>query len=80
MADPFDIASLRINPSFAETAGVKKLLTTVPVRRPNGQEFFRIHPADDFRDTFAAINLKDDREFISCTRQSHRNWRARRST
>ena len=30
--DPFDIASLRLNPSFLETAGVKKLLTTVPAR------------------------------------------------
>ena len=27
--DPFDLASLRLNPSFIETAGVKKLLTTV---------------------------------------------------
>ena len=32
--DPFDLASLRLNPSFLETAGVKKLLTTVPARRP----------------------------------------------
>jgi hypothetical protein len=61
--DPFDIESLRINPSFQETAGVKKLLTTVPVRRPNGQEFFRVHPEDAYRNTFAAIHLKDDREF-----------------
>ena len=26
--NPFDLASLRLNPSFVETAGVKKLLTT----------------------------------------------------
>jgi hypothetical protein len=30
--DPFDLASLRLNPSF-QTTGVKKLLTTVPARR-----------------------------------------------
>ena len=33
--DPFDLESLRLNPSFLETAGVKKLITTVPARRPN---------------------------------------------
>jgi hypothetical protein len=29
--DPFDLASLRLNPSFLETAGVKKLLLQKPV-------------------------------------------------
>jgi hypothetical protein len=31
--DPFDLNNLRLDQSFVETAGVKKLLTTVPVRR-----------------------------------------------
>jgi len=31
--DPFDPAALRLNPSFADSIGVKKLLTTIPVRR-----------------------------------------------
>jgi hypothetical protein len=60
--DPFDIASLRLNPSFVETAGVKKLLTTVPVKRPSPQDFFRVHPAPEYRENFATIELKDDRE------------------
>jgi hypothetical protein len=60
--DPFDIASLRLNPSFIETAGVKKLLTTVPVRKPNNQDFVRVHPAEEYRENFAMIDLKDDRE------------------
>jgi hypothetical protein len=60
--DPFDITSLRLNPSFIETAGVKKLITTVPVRRPSPQDFVRVHPAPDYRDNFAMIDLKDDRE------------------
>ena len=29
--DPFDLGNLRLDQSFAETAGVKKLLHTVPV-------------------------------------------------
>ena len=60
--DPFDLASLRLNPSFLETAGVKKLVTTVPARRPNPQEFFRVHPAPEYRENFAMIDLKEDRE------------------
>ena len=60
--DPFDIASLRLNPSFIETAGVKKLITTVPVRKPSPQEFVRVHPAAEYRSNFAMIELKDDRE------------------
>ena len=60
--DPFDLASLRLNPSFIETAGVKKLLTTVPARRPSPQDFVRVHPSPDYRENFAMIDLKDDRE------------------
>src|SRR5215471_9417071 len=60
--DPFDIASLRLNPSFIETAGVKKLLTTVPARRPSPQDFVRVHSSPDYRENFAMIDLKDDRE------------------
>jgi hypothetical protein len=60
--DPFDLASLRLNPSFLETAGVKKLLTTVPARRPGAQDFVRVHPSPEYRENFAMIDLKDDRE------------------
>jgi hypothetical protein len=60
--DPFDLASLRLNSSFLETAGVKKLLTTVPSRRPNPQDFVRVRSEPAFRDNFAMIQLKDDRE------------------
>jgi hypothetical protein len=60
--DPFDLESLRLNPSFLETAGVKKLITTVPVRRPNPQDFVRVHPSPKYRDNFAVIDLKEDRE------------------
>jgi len=60
--DPFDLASLRLNPSFLETAGVKKLVTTVPARRPNPQDFVRVHPSPEYRADFALIDLKDERE------------------
>ena len=60
--DPFDPENLRLDQSFVETSGVKKLLTTVPVRKPNNQDFVRTHSDEAYRLTSAIIELKDDRE------------------
>ena len=60
--DPFDPANLRLSQSFTETAGVKKLLTTVPVRKPSPQDFVRVHPSSEYRENFPIIELKDERE------------------
>jgi hypothetical protein len=40
----FDLESIRLPQHFGEQIGVKKMLTTVPVRRPNKTQFFRTHP------------------------------------
>jgi hypothetical protein len=61
-ADPFDLENLRLSQSFAETAGVKKLLKTVPVHKPSAQDFVRVHPSPDFRMSAPIVELKDDRE------------------
>src|SRR6516164_5446461 len=61
-SDPFDLKSLRLNPSFIETAGVKKLLTTVPARKPGGQDFIRVRKEPEYRESFALIDLKADGE------------------
>jgi hypothetical protein len=62
--DPFaDLNKLRLSQDFVEQASVKKLLTTVPVRKPHAQDFVRVHSGADFRMPFAFIELKnDDRE------------------
>lgn len=60
--DPYDLEQLRIDPSAMEGASVKKLLTTVPVRKPNKQEFIRVHPGLQYRETQAFIELKEERE------------------
>jgi hypothetical protein len=60
--NPFDPAALVLDQSFAETVGVKKLLTTVPVRKPNRQDFVRVHPDESYRGNFAMIELQEDRE------------------
>jgi hypothetical protein len=61
-SDPFDPANLRLSQSFVETAGVKKLLTTVPVRKPSPQDFVRVHPSPEYCDNFPIVELKDERE------------------
>jgi hypothetical protein len=61
--DPFNPAALRLDPSYAETVGVRKHLMTVPVRKPNKHEFVRVHTDLAYRLTPAAIiELKEDRE------------------
>jgi hypothetical protein len=60
--DPFDLDSLSLSQNFLETAGVKKLLRTVPTRKSNPQDFVRVHPSPDYRRDFLCLDLKDDRE------------------
>jgi len=47
--DPFDLTRFRISQNFAATAGVKKEIMHVPVRKPLRQDFVRVHPSLDFR-------------------------------
>jgi len=61
-SDPFDLTNLRLDQSFVDSAGVKKLLTTVPVRRPSPQDFVRVHADPEYRAALAIIELKEDRE------------------
>src|SRR5438270_12559094 len=67
--NPFgDPSKLRLDQSYADTVGVKKLLTTVPVRKPNRQEFVRVHPDPKYRLTPAAIiEVKEDRDVYLVT-------------
>jgi hypothetical protein len=60
--DPFDLSKLRVSQNFLETTSVKKLLTTVPIRKPGAQDFIRVHPSPKYRETFAFLELKEDRE------------------
>ena len=46
--------------SYADSVGVKKLLTTVPVRKPHSQEFVRAHARELRLPGAAVIELKDD--------------------
>ena len=66
--NPFDPAALRLDQSYADTVGVKKLLTTVPVRKPNRQDFVRVHSDPRYHLTpIATIEVKEDREVYLVT-------------
>jgi hypothetical protein len=60
--DIFDPASLRLSQDFESKVGVKKIVITVPVRKPDRQWFVRIHPAVEMRLDTAVLELKEDRE------------------
>jgi len=61
--DPFDLESLRLDQSFLTGAGVKRMLTTIPVRKPGAQDWIRVHADKEYRLPVSMIELKDDREF-----------------
>jgi hypothetical protein len=61
--DPFNVEALRLDQNFIEKSGVRKLVTTVPVRKPNKQEWIRVHPDEAYRGHFAVIKLEEDGDF-----------------
>ena len=62
--DPFDLAKLRLPQDFLAESPVKRLLTTVPVRRPGPQDFVRVHPSAAYRHLMALLKIEDDRDEI----------------
>lgn len=57
-----DISALRLPQNFGSMIGVKKVLTTVPVRKPTRQEFVRVHHAESWQLQTAVLEVKEDRE------------------
>ena len=49
-SDPFgDLESLRLSQNFVAQTGVKPLLASIPVRKPNRHEFIRVRPGNEWR-------------------------------
>ena len=61
-SNQFDLAKLRVRQDYLETVGVKKVLGIVPVRKPNRQDFIRVHPSPAYRELLAFLEVKEDRE------------------
>jgi hypothetical protein len=60
--DELNLSALRLSQDFLTSGAAKKILSTVPVRKPHPQHFVRVHPDPSFRQPFAVIELKEDRE------------------
>ncbi len=60
---PFDPARFAIRHSPGETSSVVRKIMSVPVRKPNKHEYFRVHPDPAFQiGHVATIDLKIERE------------------
>jgi hypothetical protein len=61
--DPFNVAALRLPPSYEQDAALRTQLTTVPVRKPKRQEWIRVHHDKAYRADFALILVDEGREY-----------------
>lgn len=60
--DPFDPKKLRIGQRFGEGQDVRRVLVSVPVKKPHRQEFFRTHPDPAMSLEVALLEFKQDRQ------------------
>lgn len=60
--DPFDPARLRLSQGMTAALGVKKHLTTLPVRKPSKEWFVRCHGDAAYRLETYVVDLKEDSE------------------
>jgi hypothetical protein len=56
--DPFDPAKLRLSADYSEGLGVRKVITTVPNRKPNKSEWFRVRPGEEWQLQTAVLELE----------------------
>ena len=63
----FDLNSLRLPQNFDESLSVKKHIVRVPVRKPGKTDFFRTHPAANYRLNIMVLELKEQGEIYALT-------------
>ena len=61
-SDPFDLSRLRLSQDFASAVGVKRLITTVPIRKPSKEWFVRTRPDSAYWFPTTVLELKEDQE------------------
>jgi hypothetical protein len=59
----FDLGRFRLRQDFTSMTAVTKVLTNVPVKKPQRQMFIYVRPGEAWRADVAMIELKEDREF-----------------
>ena len=63
----FDLDSLRLKQDFSESLGIQRVLSLVPVRKPNKTNFIRVHPGEDYRMDVGIVEMKEERETFLVT-------------
>ena len=56
--DPFDLGSLRLGSDYSVGLGVRRVLTTIPVRKPTKDEWFRRRQGDEWMLTTAVLEVE----------------------
>jgi hypothetical protein len=59
--DPFNLEELRAVPDL-ESVSVEKILTTVPVKRPGKNDFFRVHPDEGYAIDYYVLEHDTDQD------------------
>lgn len=57
-----DLDAMRLPSDFGAIAGVQKVLTMVPIRKPSPQAYVRVHPDVAWTLVVAVVELKDDND------------------
>lgn len=60
VADGLDLSRLRISQDFSGTVSGKKLVTTIPLRKPGRFDWIRVHPEQEWR--MSVWTLTEERE------------------
>jgi hypothetical protein len=58
----FGLSSIRLQQNYASVVGVKRVITTIPARKPNNQTFVRVRRGEEWRILAAILQLKQDGE------------------
>lgn len=56
--DPFNPAALRLGSDYSAGLGVKKVLTTIPNRKPGNSEWFRVRPGAEWQLQTAVLEVE----------------------
>ena len=60
--DPFDLDSLRLGSDFSAGLGVRRVITTIPVRKPSKDEWFRRRAGDGWALQTAVLEVEKGTE------------------
>jgi hypothetical protein len=73
---PCDLSSFRLSQDFSLEGGIKPVLGVVPVRKPDKQEFFRVHPDQAWKlGPAGVIELRATKEVYLVTGKAAENIR-----